>query len=99
MSKEKVPAIKEVEQKIVPILKSYGVSRAGLFGSVTRGETNNESDVDILVEINPELGLLEFIGLKLKLEKTLEKKVDLVEYEMVKPALKKYILEQELQII
>lgn len=99
MSKEKVPTIKEVEQKIIPILKSHGVSKAGLFGSVARGEATEKSDIDVLVEIGPEVGLLKFIGLKLELEKALGKKVDLVEYAMVKPALKKYILEQELQII
>mgnify|MGYP001565947573 CR=1 FL=1 len=85
--------------KIIPILKKYGVSRASLFGSVVRGDTHKNSDVDILVEVPKKLNGLDFIGMKMdlqeELEKKLNKKVDLVEYHLIKESLKKYILPEQ----
>lgn len=85
--------------KIIPILKKYGVSRASLFGSVVRGEETKKSDVDILVELPRNLTGFDFIGMKMdlkeELEKKLKKKVDLVEYHLIKESLKKYILPEE----
>ena len=39
-----------IREKTVPIAKKYGVSRMSLFGSYARGEADNESDVDILID-------------------------------------------------
>jgi len=82
--------------KIIPILKKYGVSRASLFGSVVRGEDTKKSDIDILIEMPKELTGLDYFGAKMELkeelEKKLKKKVDLVEYNLIKESLKKYIL-------
>ncbi len=90
--------IKEIEEKIRPILKKYKVKRAGFFGSYVRGEEKKKSDVDILVELNEDLSLLDVIGIKLELEKAIKKKVDLVEYETIRPELKKIILKEEILI-
>jgi len=85
--------------KIIPILKKYGVSRASLFGSIVRGDTHKNSDVDILVELPNKLRGFDFIGMKMdlqeELEKKLNKKVDLVEYHLIKESLKKYILSEQ----
>ncbi|MEW6655204.1 MAG: nucleotidyltransferase domain-containing protein, partial [Bacteroidota bacterium] len=43
--------IEDVKRKILPILEHYGVTKAGLFGSFVRGELREDSDIDILVEI------------------------------------------------
>jgi uncharacterized protein len=72
-------SIAEIKEKITPILKDYGIKKASVFGSVSRGEDKPESDVDLLVELGPEpMGLFEFIGIKHKMEDILGKKVDLV---------------------
>ena len=42
----------EIKRKAVPLLKKYGVVRAGIFGSYARGEQKKRSDIDILVKIN-----------------------------------------------
>jgi len=85
--------------KIIPILKKYGVSRASLFGSIVRGDTHKNSDVDILVELPNKLRGFDFIGMKMdlqeELEKKLNKKVDLDEYHLIKESLKKYILSEQ----
>ncbi|MFN5366808.1 MAG: nucleotidyltransferase family protein [Bacteroidota bacterium] len=37
-----------------------------MFGSVTKGNSNPESDIDILVELEEDISLLEFVGIKLE---------------------------------
>jgi uncharacterized protein len=46
------------------------------------------NDLDLLVKIDKKMSLLEFIGIQQELEDELGMKVDLVEYEAIKPALK-----------
>lgn len=89
----------EIKQKIIPILKSHKVTKAGIFGSYARGEQNEKSDIDILVKINKNVGLIEFIGLRSTLQKALRKKVDLVEYETVRQEIKENIMRDEISIL
>lgn len=91
--------IESIKKKIMPILKEYKVTKAGIFGSYARGENNKKSDVDILAEIDQKYSLLGVIRLKLLLEKALKKKVDLVEYELIRPEIKDNILNDEIRII
>ena len=91
--------IQQIIMKIKPVLEAGGVSRASLFGSVARGENHPDSDIDLLVDIKKPISLLEFVGLQNKLEDAVGTKVDLVEYNTIKPALKKYILGDQIQII
>ncbi|MCJ7578096.1 MAG: nucleotidyltransferase family protein [candidate division Zixibacteria bacterium] len=91
--------IEEIKNKILPILKKYGVTRAGVFGSVVRGEETEKSDIDILVEIEGRMSLLDFVGLKLELEEALGKKIDLGEYSTIKPIIKEQILSEEVGIL
>ena len=91
--------IDRINRKITPILEKYGVTRAGIFGSVARGEEREDSDVDILVEIEEPLSLLGFIGLKLEIEEALGRKVDLGEYSTIKPVVREQILSEEVAIL
>ncbi len=90
-----VEAIKNI---VTPILLKNKVKKASLFGSMSRQHYSDESDVDILVELDESNSLLDFIGIKLELEEALHRKVDLVEYGAIKPALKKYILKDPIPI-
>ncbi len=91
--------IEEIKKKVLPILKKYGVKRAGIFGSVVRGEETEKSDIDILVEIEGRVSLLDFVGLKLELEEALGRNVDLGEYSTIKPIIKEQILSEEVAIL
>jgi len=91
--------IEDIKKRILPILRRYNVKRAGLFGSVVRGEAKEESDIDILVEIEDRMSLLEFAGLKIELEEALGKKVDLGEYSVIKPIIREQILKEEMSIL
>ena len=91
--------IKTIKAQILPILKQAGVLRSSIFGSLARGEADATSDVDILVELPENASLLDLVGLQLDLESALGKKVDLVEYDSIKPALKKNILSAQVQLL
>lgn len=92
--------LEEIKNKILPILKRYGIKKAGIFGSLVRGEAKEGSDIDILVEITrDDISLLDFVGIKLEIEEAIGKKVDLVEYSAIKPIIKKQILSEEIAIL
>lgn len=85
-------ALKEKIRELKPVLeKKYKVKSIGLFGSFARDEANEDSDIDILVEFSGNIGW-EFIDLKQFLEESLEREVDLVTIEALKPELKEDIL-------
>lgn len=91
-------SIETIKEAILPVLVSHQIKRAGIFGSVATGEATDESDIDILIELDTKIGLLEFIGIKHKLEDLLGKKVDLVEYAALKSRLRERILAEEIQV-
>ena len=99
MIPKKNPRINKIARVVIPILKNNGVVKAGIFGSVARGETKKNSDVDILVKTKKGTSLLDFVGLKLELEEKLKKKVDLVEYKTIKSLIKDSILDDEVRIL
>jgi uncharacterized protein len=76
--------------QLKPFLQeTYHVSQVGIFGSYVRGEQTYASDLDILIEFQPEarFGLVQFCELENYLSETLNLKVDLV----MKAGLKNYI--------
>ena len=100
MQSKKTKVIKVIQSRIVPILKTNGVVRAGIFGSYARGEAKKNSDIDILIEVKrKKFSLLDLAGLQMELEKNTGKKVDLLTYKSVHPYIKKYILDDEVRII
>jgi predicted nucleotidyltransferase len=74
----------------------YGIKRIGIFGSFVRGEAGEESDLDLLVEFEPEadVGLLRFVEAENHLSDLLGVKVDLVERAALRPRIGKHILEE-----
>jgi predicted nucleotidyltransferase len=93
------PKVKHIADKIIPILQQYRIRKAGVFGSVVRGEDAKNSDVDLLVQTDEKTSLLEFVHIKHELEDILGRKVDLVDYRGLRPALKEKILREEVSIL
>lgn len=87
--------IQDINAKIIPILKSQGVLKAALFGSVVRGEAKEKSDVDILVDFSERKSLIDLIRLQFALEEKLGRKVDVLTYGSIHPLLKDIILKEQ----
>ena len=85
----------EIENKLKelkPVLhRKYFVDKIGYFGSYSRNEQNEDSDIDILVSFKKPLGW-EFFDLQELLENELKLKVDLVSEKALKKQLRQIIL-------
>lgn len=66
------------------LLKKYHLTSIGIFGSFSRDDFSDDSDIDILIEYDQPMGI-EFIDLAYELEKLLRRPVDLVSRNGIKP--------------
>lgn len=85
-----------LKEKDIQIIRDYFVNKpvlkAYLFGSYSRREADNDSDVDILVDLDYSQHIgLGFVQMKLDLEQQLHKSVDLVSSEAITKRLLPYI--------
>jgi len=96
MSRRFRPAVSSellrLRPKIVAITRAYGVRNVRIFGSFARGEQRPTSDIDLLVDLPDGMTLFELSGLKIDLEETLKRSVDIVSARSIKPALREAIL-------
>jgi predicted nucleotidyltransferase len=69
-------------------LAGLGVRSLDLFGSVARGESGPDSDVDLLVELDKPIGLFHFFRVQRRIEEILGSKVDLVMRDAAKRQLR-----------
>jgi uncharacterized protein len=79
------------------ILKEFPVRQIALFGSLARQEQTGESDVDILVDVDPSIGL-KFMTLADRLQEILHCKVDLVSRRGIKPSLLQVIEKESIDV-
>jgi uncharacterized protein len=68
--------VKEKRQDILRTAKRYGAGNVRIFGSVARGEADTESDLDLLVDMEPGRSLLDLGGLWSDLNALLGMRVD-----------------------
>ncbi|MCD6455585.1 MAG: nucleotidyltransferase family protein [Methanophagales archaeon] len=86
---------RKMEEKKVYIKRVFHVREIGVFGSFIRGEQTASSDIDVLVEF--ERGHKDFFNymkLRYYLEELLQRKIDLVIKNAVKPRLRKRIFSE-----
>ena len=69
--------IEEIKKAVVPICERYGVERLSLFGSYARGEADDKSDVDLMVDGGKLVGF-EWGGLYADIEEALGVEIDLL---------------------
>ncbi len=70
-----------------PALKAHGVVHAALFGSRARGEETSESDIDIMIDIDPSapVGIWEYAGLKRYVASLFEESVEVFDRDALRP--------------
>ncbi len=81
----------EQQKLILDIVSEHNPKKMGIFGSYARGENDQNSDLDILIDFDPPLDLLEIIGLEQELSEKLGIKVDLITVRSLNPRLKEYV--------
>ena len=79
------------QKLILDIVSDYNPKMIGIFGSHARGENDQDSDLDILIDFDQTLDLLEIIGLEQELSEKLGIKVDLITVRSLNPQLKIYV--------
>lgn len=87
-----MPALRE-------ILGRHGVTRAAFFGSVARGQENEQSDVDLLVEFAPGRSLLDQAALELDLIALFGREVEVVTYQSLDPRIRQQALNDQVAIL
>ena len=89
--KPNVLTIKQIKERILPILAKHNIHEVYLFGSYARGEANNKSDVDIYCEAGDINTFIDQGFLEDELESSLGKDVDII---FIGSTLDDYFLEQ-----
>ncbi|HEX8450726.1 MAG TPA: nucleotidyltransferase family protein [Longimicrobium sp.] len=79
-------------------LRTLGVQEISIFGSVARGEAGPDSDVDVLVELGPGIGLFEYIGIRDRLAEILGRSVDMGTPTGLKPRIKDRVLAEAVRV-
>jgi hypothetical protein len=82
-------------KRIADFCQRWSITEFSLFGSVLRDDFRRDSDIDVLVSIDPKapIGLLELVDMQLELEKMFKRPVDLVEKEgLINPSRRREIL-------
>lgn len=84
-----------IKESITEILRKQDVKKAGLFGSIVRGDFSPDSDVDILIEFNDKYNksLLDLVELKSLLEEKTKLRIDLLTYDSINPRIRESILQ------
>jgi hypothetical protein len=95
----KIQQIIKALNELKPVIREkYKVKELGIFGSYTRGQEKNDSDLDILVSFEVPIGFFKFLELEEYLSDKLDIKVDLVSKKALKPRIGKRILEQVIMV-
>ena len=90
---------RNIEKQIKIFFRSKPVLRAYLFGSEARNESEINSDIDILVELDYSKPIgLEFVKMQLELEELLNKKVDLLSSRGISKYIQPYINQDKILI-
>jgi len=95
---EKGRILRAIKRLKPEIQRRFKVKEIGLFGSVVRGEVNDDSDIDILVDFEGDASLFELVGLALFLEERLKRKVDVVSKRALREEIREPVLREDTAI-
>lgn len=82
--------LNKYKENIYKIASSHGARSIRVFGSFARGEETVDSDIDLLIELEPKRSLIDIISLKYEIEDLTGRKVDVVTAKGISP----YLVEQ-----
>jgi predicted nucleotidyltransferase len=82
------------KDEILRVAERNGAGNVRVFGSLARGETDAASDVDFLMDIEPEQSLLDIVRLKRELRELLGCPVDVAEERNLRPGMRERVLSE-----
>jgi uncharacterized protein len=80
--------------KILEVAARHGARNVRVFGSVARGEADQQSDVDLLVDLDQGRSLMDLGGLLMDLQEALGVRVDISTERMLRPEIRKRVLSE-----
>ena len=86
--------LQEKRDQILRAAAQHGARNVRVFGSVARGEAGEQSDIDLLVEFEPDRSLFDHAALSVELEDLLGCKVDVVSDRGIKPRIRERVLRE-----
>jgi len=85
-------------EEILRITAAHGAKDLRVFGSVSRGDATDKSDLDLLINLEPGRTLLDIIAIKQDLEDLLGCAVDVVTENAVSPYIREQILKEAISL-
>ena len=79
-------------EEILRIARNHGAYNVRVFGSLARGEHSATSDIDFLVDLDPERTLMDLGGLLMELQETLQVPVDVATEKMLRSKIRDQVL-------
>jgi len=86
--------LRERRDDILRIARRHGAFNVRLFGSVARGDDRSDSDLDVLVELEPGRSLVDRIALKQDLEDLLGREIDVVTEKSLHPQIRENVRQE-----
>ena len=86
-----MPEIDTIKAIIQPIALEYGLKRIYLFGSFAKGNANEDSDIDLLIEKGKPMSLLKLSGFRQDVAEKMNRSVDVVTTTGIEDAFKSAI--------
>jgi predicted nucleotidyltransferase len=90
--------LRRQRDRILELAHQRGVSNIRVFGSVARGEASLTSDVDLLLDMDPERSILDLGGFAIEVAELLESRVDVVETESLGGRMRERVLEEAVSL-
>ncbi len=84
--------------QILQLAASYGARNVRVFGSTARGDNSPASDVDLLVDLDPDRTLMDLGGLLIELQEMLHVPVDVATERMLRPKVRDQALREAVQL-
>ena len=85
-------------EQILALARSHGAHNIRVFGSLARGEHGASSDIDFLVDLDPERTLMDLGGLLMELQDMLKVRVDVATEGMLRPKVRGQALRDALPL-
>lgn len=92
------PLIESNRSQLRQIAERYGARRLSVFGSMARGDADENSDVDLLIEPGRALSGFELGALLMDAQELLDRKVDVVTINALHPLMREQVLAESVQI-